>query len=382
MADAQMDPTLLVALQVLPALSVFITGFASVRTHAHRDRAFARSDEIEAGLSRLVKSSERFADVAIRDVSREHERTLITQPSIADAVMINAFVFVVIFSLEGMATLRMGWEFTMVPSKLSLAFLGFCAILLTPIALLWIAYNDVKEIGKQLVARRVATLWGRAATAYCSLEAKKLEEARSLADMVIKDTPGEAWATRLRATVELALGEQGNPKAVEGAIAMLSRAMELRALHSNSGPPIPELKLRARAFELQGVLQLAIKDIAEALVEDPEDPDLWLHRGRLYERLAESEKDAHAAASRYQVSRYSYERASDVDVLGVEPLRAWAELELRTGHPDLAQTLAEQAQIREPQNPLIQDILDRAKKATASRPRQDPADGVGRPPSV
>lgn len=363
-----MDATLLVAFQVLPALSVFITGFASVRAHAYRDRAFVRADGIETGIRRVVENEGRHTDLAIRDLAREHERSLGTKPSIADAIMVNLIVFVAVLALEILAASRMGWKFT-AASEPSLAFLGFCAILLTPIAMLVITGLDTRRIGKDLFTKRVATLWGKAATAQCHFEANRLEQARSLADEVIRDTSGRAWAARLRARVELARYPRGDPtadpRALDGVIAMLSMAMDLKAMESTVKSPAAELKLRARAFEFQEELDSAVRDIAEALIEDPEDPELWLQRGHLYERLAESEMSPEAAASRYEVSRMSYVRASELDIVGAAPLIAAAELELRTGHPDRAVILAEHAHDREPRNQAIENILDKARNVSA-----------------
>jgi hypothetical protein len=223
MAEQQMDATLLVALQVLPALSIFITGFASVRAHARRDRAFARSDQIENEIRRVTEDDKFDADRATTELAKEHTRSLGRRPSMRDAVVVNVFVVVAVVALQMLAGSQLGWRFTLAVSEVSLAFLGFCAILSTAIILLVLTLFDAKRIEKELKERRVATLWGKVATVSNLLESDRLDQARATAAEVLSDKPGAAWAARLRARVELGLGKRGDKKALGYSILLLSR---------------------------------------------------------------------------------------------------------------------------------------------------------------
>ncbi len=360
MADSQVDATVLVALQVLPAVSVFLAGFASVRLHAHRDRALARLDRLEVQLRRVVEADEPATDREIDELSREYAQTIQEWPSVAEMNGINWFLLVMVLVLEWFAARRLGWIVDLHVARWNVAFLAFAVLFLTQLSVTVVGLVDIGRVHGQLVGKRDASLWSRIATVVHLLLQQDLEAAGTLADRIVQQAPGAAWAARLRGRVRLEIGRQHHDsEALHDAIAELTRAKNLAAQHRF---PEAELKLRSQAQELLGALEYALGDITEALGWNDDDPGLWSRRGDLNVRIAaldEDRGDMDAAAQRYSEARQSYERATRSDWLGVEALLAWIDLELHLGVCQDAKGLVVEALQLQPRNQAVLDMRNR-----------------------
>jgi tetratricopeptide (TPR) repeat protein len=370
MADNQVDATLLAALQVLPAVAIFVTGFASVRIHAHRDRALARSDGIEAQIRLVVEADASGSDREVGELSREYVRSLEAWPSLIDVTAINVLLLAMVLVLEGTAARRMGWTFDLRISRWTVASLSFLFIAMTQAAVVVVGLCDAKRVRGQLLDKPKATLWGRIATLENLLAKQDLGAATALAYQIFEQTPGTAWVARQRGRVQLEIGQQQrDDSALQNAVVELARAMDLKAERQRS--PVAELKLRARALELLGVAEYALADLTEATSWDERDPELWLRKGQLSTRIAvleEGRGQDEAAARRYGEARQSYERATKLDVLSVEPLVAWANLELLTEAPERAMALVEQALQLQPGHPAALAMQQRIAAALRQQP--------------
>jgi tetratricopeptide (TPR) repeat protein len=366
-AESQVDPALLVALQVLPAVSIFVAGFASVRIHAHRDRALARSDGIEGQIRHEIETDAPSADREVRELSREYGRSLEAWPSVIDATIINLILLGMVVLLETIAARQMAWVLDLHVSRWRVAFLSFAVIVVTQALVVLAGALDARQVRAELLDKRVATLWGRIATLEFLLTKHDLDSATALAYRIFTQAPGTAWVARQRARVQLEIGQrQHDESALQNAFVELARAMDLKAEQRRS--PVAELKLRARTLELLGAPEHALADITEAISWDERDPELWLRSGQLNTRIAsfeEGRRENEAAARRYDEARRGYEQATKLDVLSIEPLLAWAELERRMKAPERAMALVEQALQMQPGNHAalaMQQSISRASR--------------------
>jgi tetratricopeptide (TPR) repeat protein len=322
--------------------------------------------EIEAQIRNAVEADQDTTDSEVEELSREHARTVKELPSVGDMTSVGVLLLGMILLLEAVVATRAGWRFDVQVAHWSIAFLSFAVLFLAQVVVLVAALLDARRVKAQVFERQEAYLWGRVATLVNLFSEREPDFGRvkNLANTVVRQAPGVAWATRLRGRARLEFGErQQNKDALHQAIAELSRAMDLKEESRQS--PLAELRLRARALVLLGAFKNALIDYTEAVKWGEGDPDLYMKRGELsilIAELAEERGDKEEADRRYAEARRSYEQATKLDWLGVKPILAWADLVLRANEYPLAITLVEEALSLEPGD---EDVLAMQRRLAA-----------------
>jgi tetratricopeptide (TPR) repeat protein len=310
--------------------------------------------EIEAQIRQAIEADQDTTDREVEELSREHARTVKDLPSAGGATGIGVLLLGMILLLEAVVANRAGWKIDLQASHWSVAFLSFLFLILAQSIILIAASLDAKRIKPELLERQEAYLWGRVAILVNLLSEREPDFTRvkKLANTVVQQAPGVAWAARLRGRARLEFGEhRQDNNALQDAIAELSRAMELKARSQQS--PLAELRLRARAQMLLGAFENALTDYTEACRWGEGDPDLFMKCGELntfIAELAEERGDKGDAGRRYAEARRNYEQATRLDWLGVKPILAWADLELRAKEYGRAMALVEEALSLEPED--------------------------------
>jgi tetratricopeptide (TPR) repeat protein len=358
MQDGDVDSTLLVALQVLPSVSIFITGFVSVLIHAHRDRALSRADALEESLKTLVDEDRSGAARELSDLSAAHARALAVRPSGRYADAVNLIILILVLLLSGLVLWQGDWRFTVRPAEISAVPLSLAAIVVVPAVVWLVGWLDRRRVNRDLKARAEATIWGMVAVVdYLVGAGEDLPRAARLADAIYFAVPGALWPLRLRARVHLALAASSVEsvevmRAAETSIAEIDRV--LRAKRGMQRSLVPELLLRAEGHSLLGDVQRAVGDLQAALTEQHNNPTLWLQLGALREKLGV-----------FDQARRDYEQAAQLDSLSIGPSLAIARLDLHRQRFDSASFVLEEALDLAPSDSEVRRLYRQATAAYA-----------------
>lgn len=320
--DVNVDATLLVALQVLPAVSTFITGFVSVLVHAGLDRAREQADRLEERIEQLVDADSAAAAAQLQDLAIAHRHALQMRRSARFGDLVNTVIlaFVAVLALvvykQGRLELPRGVDLAVIPATSA----ALLAIVVIEAAVVVIGWLDHLHVQLELGRRAKATIWAKVAFIERSINARSdLAKARRLAHEVFLAVPAAIWPLRLRARTNLAMAARPGAAAAATVRAATTGLAEINlvitAKQSRQNRLADDLKLRAWGNVLLGNLLAAAADLQAAIGEDPSRPDLWLQLGEI---------QGHLGAN--QAAFDSYEQAARLAAFDHLPLLAQARL--------------------------------------------------------
>ena len=290
--DVNVDATLLVALQVLPAVSTFITGFVSVLVHAGLDRAREQADRLEERIEQLVDADSAAAAAQLQDLAIAHRHALQMRRSARFGDLVNTVIlaFVAVLALvvykQGRLELPRGVDLAVIPATSA----ALLAIVVIEAAVVVIGWLDHLHVQLELGRRAKATIWAKVAFIERSINARSdLAKARRLAHEVFLAVPAAIWPLRLRARTNLAMAARPGAAAAATVRAATTGLAEINlvitAKQSRQNRLADDLKLRAWGNVLLGNLLAAAADLQAAIGEDPSRPDLWLQLGEIQGHL-------------------------------------------------------------------------------------------------
>jgi tetratricopeptide (TPR) repeat protein len=166
------------------------------------------------------------------------------------------------------------------------------------------------------------------------LAGRKFDDATKLVDQILKESPNDELALRVRADLLINTGKPEN-----GAVAVQILQAQLNA-NRNQRDPALRLNL-GRAYRLKGDLGAARAEFEEALREHKDFPAAEYELGRVYlaqGKTAEAVQAANAAAALTPSNRRAL------------LLQAWTQAS--TGQPDKARTILDQMLKQSPNDPL------------------------------
>jgi hypothetical protein len=135
--------SILQALGVLVSVSVFTTGFLSVRLHAERTRALDRSDQAEQHLSRQVTNNEWISD---RDLTASYDSLSSIDVSIPRAIAYgNVLVFGIVAFLICDWANEADWRWVGL-GRAPASFWTLAAIALVELIIVAIGIFDVEQV--------------------------------------------------------------------------------------------------------------------------------------------------------------------------------------------------------------------------------------------
>jgi transcriptional regulator with XRE-family HTH domain len=386
------DEALLVALQVLPTVSIFGTQLVSARVHNQANEASTKAAELERQIQEVLTRDRAGADRELGELAGEHERTLMRRPWGWDATTLNvivlALVAVLVVVIVQLAEpepagnwLRRGLM-DLDPTLWAVVGIG-----LVQLAIVVIGVVDIRRIRRWMRARREVNFWGKTATIALLISdepyigrrfrtrtdrrkrppvrvrqtfERELAHALELAEECIQEQQDKAWPLRLRARVRLTAARRGNDGTTQAGAAV-SDLDALQQLRKRVRPE--ELLLQSEAYDVLRDVRRALAAVNKALRVDRQDTRLLLRRGELRERLAETygpEEEAKRQTAMQDALR-DYQTAAKYDRQSVEPFlaRAWAHLEL-VKDPEEAESDAEDALKLAPGHPEATELWRRA----------------------
>jgi hypothetical protein len=314
MADGLVtDEALLVALQVLPTVSIFGTQLVSARVHHQANEASTRAGALEQQIQQVLARDRAGADRELGELAEEHEQTLMRRPWGWDATTLNIIVLALV-TVQVVVILQLaepdpagGWVrrrlMDLDPTLWAVVGIG-----LVQVAIVVVGAFDIRRVRRVMRARREVNLWGKTATIALLVSdepsneqrvlgrpvverqtfERKLAHAVELADEVVREQRDTAWPLRLRARVRLTAAQRGRDRLPQAGRA----ASDLEALHQLRKRVRPEeLLLEADAYAILQDTLRALAAVNRGLRIDSRDIRLWLRRGRLREQLAKTYKE-------------------------------------------------------------------------------------------
>jgi len=256
-----MEATPLALLAVITTVLVFLSGFLSVRVHAHRDRALARYEQL---LDRAIDITQATASyprpsefIKIRD---EYDREMTLDWASLPTVIVCVVAWLVGGGLAGVALFLQwsslsGWDKSAVISTVVLLS-GVLTVTLVDFA--W-ATGRLRSESRRLLPSLYET-------AMALLRARRYGEAATLFEQVVDNVPRWPWAI-----FWLACCYQQLPPPKSQRVTYLSRAVEAEVSRSND--PVDKILLAA-ALRLRGVGLSNLVDPRILDAESAEYPDL------------------------------------------------------------------------------------------------------------
>jgi tetratricopeptide (TPR) repeat protein len=199
------------AITILISVSVFSTGFLSVRIHANRDRLLERVDRIGEHLNDTSPSQgDQYnygTGLIIEELERYKEAS--KPDSIALATAFGNFgVFLLTLILAALIIKANKWEFTTTPSKVVPEFWALSACGLVEFGIAVLGYIDLEFVYRDIAERLSKSFAMMVGNAVTATALGQFKEEIQLYSALVKNWPATHLSYFLRGRAYLALGDQ------------------------------------------------------------------------------------------------------------------------------------------------------------------------------
>lgn len=273
------------AITILVGVSVFSTGFLSVRIHANKDRLLERINMLNERLQYPSESKDSTHIYDYRRIIEEIEgyKTVAEMDFIALATGLGNFgVFFLVAVLTTLMISR-NWKFTLSLSSTLPEFWALMAILLVEFGIAILGWKDLKQVYDEIKDHLNRSLAMRLHGAQTKAEEDGFEHALSIYDKIVKDFPYVFLSTFFRGLAYLENGnsaemDKSNNKAAEYFKQAHDDFIRSSNLLTTSTIFVyaSEASLRAKKHDI------ALKEAIRAINLDPSNALSYLIRAMVY----------------------------------------------------------------------------------------------------
>lgn len=298
------EVSILDVIAILVGVSVFTTGFLSVRMHAKRDRALARSELIKERLERSSKIElfldQRNAMKALREELENYAFAHQVDPIARWTVWGNVGVFLLVLFLAALIVINNQWRFTLNVFEVTPMFWALAAVLLVEFGVVALGIADLRFIRNALYIHLNQSPFVKLSNGLAAIALGRHGEAVHYFDDILQSNPTWNLALILRGEAYKGWGyEEQESENYGAARELLGRA---KADFNRSINIYDTVNARVKLAEVTGVLgdaEQALQQLTRLIDEYPNDAAPLLWRGVIHEKLGRTEE----ARRDYQTAR-------------------------------------------------------------------------------
>jgi tetratricopeptide (TPR) repeat protein len=282
---------LLDVIAILVSVSVFTTGFLSVRLHAQRDRALSRAQEVRDLL--MKPASMQSADLLywFADEHSQYAQAYKIDSVARFTAFLNLIVLLLIVFLAVLIGLKENWQWTFNPKEIAFGFYALFSIITIEVGVVLICFLDINHIQRDMEVQLISSSHETLSQGMAWLRMGEYELARMWLDDLIKDHPqwDASWFLRGYASYEKARELEKNGET--------SSAKEYHRRAYDDLKKANDLQTSFGALYRMGVAAISLKEydkavehLTKAITMKPEAKVLYLLRGKAYEQLERIEE--------------------------------------------------------------------------------------------
>lgn len=199
------------AITILVSVSVFSTGFLSVRTHAKRDRLLARVERISEHLKDPSSVQGDEYNYGTRLLMEEFAgyREANNPDAIAVATTLGNFViFLLVIFLTALIILSKNWRFTINPSEIAYEFWALMVIAVVELAIAVLGYKDLHSVYKDISDRLNKSFAMKLDNAITAVKLKRFDLAIQYYDEIVAGWPATHLSYFLRGKAYQDMGDE------------------------------------------------------------------------------------------------------------------------------------------------------------------------------
>ncbi|MFN2455138.1 MAG: tetratricopeptide repeat protein [Pyrinomonadaceae bacterium] len=274
---------------ILVSVSVFSTGFLSVRLHAQRDRAISRAQEIKGFLVTSENIEPKKLLSWLADEHNQYEQAYKLDPVAKYTGYMNVVVLILVVFLAILIGIKENWQWARNISEIAFGFYALAALVIIEAGVVILGLRDAWNMQIDVSRRRVATPYFTIDQAFKWMEGKHYDLAASWLDDLIEREPELPIPRMLRGNAFFEKAKELKEQGEE------SSAKEYYKKFYEDSKQIDGLVNHYGVLLRMGIALIALGDYGEAVSHltnaikiNPKAKSLYLLRGEAYEQLGEN----------------------------------------------------------------------------------------------